>query len=28
VTTVPVFLFSLVAQRSIVRGITGGAVAG
>jgi multiple sugar transport system permease protein len=28
VTTIPVFLFSLVAQRSIVRGITAGAVAG
>jgi multiple sugar transport system permease protein len=28
VTTVPVFLFSLVAQRWIVRGITAGAVAG
>jgi ABC-type glycerol-3-phosphate transport system permease component len=28
VTTVPVFLFSLIAQRWIVRGITAGAVAG
>jgi multiple sugar transport system permease protein len=28
VTTIPVFLFSLVAQRSIVRGITAGAVHG